>query len=149
VAARGGNLTSAALHHAVGHQNVLERALHVAGVLANTTMQKGRWFRRPRQPTPEWGDADFAGVQAPVLRCMCKTKDGGMRMLSTTRRRTERGHRRGRSDGELRRRTDGGRQDAARSGDERRIPGTRKVRMSVERKGDERRECQCFRPATY
>jgi hypothetical protein len=44
--------------------------------------------------------------------------------------------------GELRRRTDGGRQGAARSSNERWIPGTWKVRMSVERKGEESREAR-------
>jgi hypothetical protein len=44
--------------------------------------------------------------------------------------------------GEFGRHTDGGRMGAARCGDERRIPATRKVQMSVERKGEERKEAR-------
>jgi hypothetical protein len=43
------------------------------------------------------------------------------------------------NDGELGRRTDGGRQGTTQSGDEGRIPGTGEARMSIERKGESRR----------
>jgi hypothetical protein len=43
------------------------------------------------------GGAGLAGVRAPVLRCACRTKDGGMRLL-TTQRRSKGVHERGRSD---------------------------------------------------
>jgi hypothetical protein len=98
-ATRDGDLAGAALDHAAGRQNVHKRVLHKAGVLANTTVQKGWRFRRPRRLAPEGGGADLAGVRASVLRCTCKTKDGGMRLL-TTRRQSESVHRRGRSDGD-------------------------------------------------
>jgi hypothetical protein len=93
----GGGLADTALDHVVWRQNMQGCVRHIAEVLANTTVQKGRWFWRPRRPAPEGGGADLTGVQAPVLRCVCRTKDGGMRLL-TTRRWSKSVHGRGRSD---------------------------------------------------
>jgi hypothetical protein len=88
------------------------------------------------------GRSGHSDEPVKTLQCTRKREKGGV-VLLTTQKRSENVHGRGWSDGgELGRHADGGRQGAARSSDEGRIPGTGEARMSVEHKGEERRKAR-------